>query len=729
VEPAPPTVSTIPFRKESSFRAGRLGDSRAFWAEQILPGFDEQRGKEVLQWLASGVDVVKYFIDGVPPAPAEYRNRVPREFEAWTSKQIEEYLASGALRRWSSTQEGGSQRAPKPQVVLPLSIEPEKPRLIVDARYLNQHTQERPFTMETIGCVPALCPPGSTLVSADHKSGFHHVPLSTASQNFFGIFWKGEYYVWTVLVFGYSLSPWIYQTLSDAMCHFVRGKGIPVTSWIDDFLAVGAARPASGDNAAVPPLWPPAEAAGHRAAYLLFGAMHLAGYWVSLSKSVLAPTRYIRYLGLDVDADRQMFWVPEDKKKKFLALVRSALDEGGMSFGTLEKIAGKAVSMSKAVPAAVLFCRSMFRTISEAVSGGSGRPLPPQHGKQANRHTVPKHMWIPLQEDLRTDLSQWLLLDGTMNGGPWLEPAHESVRVETDASSRRWAGVIYRRDEQLFQAAAEFSPADAVLHINIKEMLAILRCLRAFAHTRGATAMHGKRFDFWVDNKVAVAMFRDGGGRSPELTRRAQELFALQNDFQFTCSFQWWDTKANWAADALTREDPCNDVTLSQWVFAAIYERWGPIGIDWMATPASVRLVPGSRTPLPFISRYHTGAEVAVNVLAQRMDSCIGGVGYCFPPPQMRLAVIEHALRCHSTVIFILPDRRDLWWPILLRGRPEFIRLRELWPNDTGPGGPLFGGQWTTPPTTAATNVVHVGTTRIPDEYLGEWLAVLCRFP
>jgi len=40
------------------------------------------------------------------------------------------------------------------------------------------------------------------LFKIDHKNGYFHVPLDKKSRKCFGVYWKGKYYVLTVLPFG-----------------------------------------------------------------------------------------------------------------------------------------------------------------------------------------------------------------------------------------------------------------------------------------------------------------------------------------------------------------------------------------------------------------------------------------------------------------------------------------------------------------------------------------------
>jgi hypothetical protein len=70
--------------------------------------------------------------------------------------QIAKNLASGAVIRWRDHVDYDPQSNPMPHLVLPLGVEPEKPRLIWDGRFLNLWQREISFTMESLSSVPNL---------------------------------------------------------------------------------------------------------------------------------------------------------------------------------------------------------------------------------------------------------------------------------------------------------------------------------------------------------------------------------------------------------------------------------------------------------------------------------------------------------------------------------------------------------------------------------------------
>ena len=72
----------------------------------------------------------------------------------------------------------------------------------------------------------------------DHKNGYQHVPIHEDSWKFFGVLWKGIYYVFAVLPFGWKSSPFIYHSITEAVAMYCRSLGIPMVVWIDDMLGM-----------------------------------------------------------------------------------------------------------------------------------------------------------------------------------------------------------------------------------------------------------------------------------------------------------------------------------------------------------------------------------------------------------------------------------------------------------------------------------------------------------
>jgi hypothetical protein len=221
------------FLDPAHFVPGSLGKRQAVWAAMMA---GEADAPMVLRWLAEGPSVEDFAVpfrgrfkgvsydgsDALPP-PREFANSpvvYSDQFVGFVRSEIAAGVASGGMRALGRVGE-----VPPPRVVCPLSVEPRKPRLVCDGRYVNLFQQPPSFALDSVHDVARAATPGALLSVWDHKSGYFHVPLAPATQQFFGFEFEGTYYVYTVLPFDWNVAPLVYQTLSRAVSRQLRRWG------------------------------------------------------------------------------------------------------------------------------------------------------------------------------------------------------------------------------------------------------------------------------------------------------------------------------------------------------------------------------------------------------------------------------------------------------------------------------------------------------------------------
>ena len=121
-----------------------------------------------------------------------------------------------------------------PHLVLPLTVEPTKPRLCHDARFLNLWMVDVPFKVDSLVHLPRNVGRESYQTIVDNKSGYDHSLLSEKSPTYFGIQWGGWYFLYNTLPFGWKISPFIYHSTGLVATNFFRSLGIPCFLYIDD---------------------------------------------------------------------------------------------------------------------------------------------------------------------------------------------------------------------------------------------------------------------------------------------------------------------------------------------------------------------------------------------------------------------------------------------------------------------------------------------------------------
>ena len=141
-----------------------------------------------------------------------FENHVPQQFEEFMDTTVKEWVSLGMLKKWDEVRRPGDPFIPT--VVSPLGVEPSKPRALWDGRYVNEFCRDIPFSMDNAARVADVAWGGVYFFKIDHKNGYHHVPIHPDSWNFFGVLWKGIFYVFAVLL------------------------GLPMLIWIDDMMGM-----------------------------------------------------------------------------------------------------------------------------------------------------------------------------------------------------------------------------------------------------------------------------------------------------------------------------------------------------------------------------------------------------------------------------------------------------------------------------------------------------------
>ena len=111
--------------------------------------------------------------DSLLPPPMRLDDaKVCQQFRDFITDTIVDWVNAGVLAVWGRVGEVTS-----PHLVLPLTVEPSKPRLCHDERFLNLWVRDLPFKLDHLPDLPRYVLPGHFQTSFDDKSGYQHVLL------------------------------------------------------------------------------------------------------------------------------------------------------------------------------------------------------------------------------------------------------------------------------------------------------------------------------------------------------------------------------------------------------------------------------------------------------------------------------------------------------------------------------------------------------------------------
>lgn len=602
---------------------------------------------------------------------AVFRNRIPPGFTDFVDSEISSLASLGCIAKWSDVRGPGG--LARPRMIMPLSVEESKPRLIYDARQLNACIRDFPFSMDTVGRVAGVASEDCFMTSLDDKAAFHHILLRPSSWPLFGFSYKGVDYVWRVLPFGFKPSPWVYHTLADAKAGFLRSKGIPALAYLDDSLLCNY-RATHGKAPRVQWL------AAAEATFVAMLVSFFCGAFLSIKKCDFKPTHLQKYLGIWCDSTTATFRVPQDKLDKLHQRLQGALEANTVSFETLRSVAGQAMSMSVAIRPASLYTQAMFAAVAALEKSG-------RHSMDLADHA---------NADLLGEFRWWCRISTTSHEGPWQRARHFAAalrRGASDASSLAWGGVLHAPDGP-FEAGGVFPPHWLTTHINQKEMFALFHLLHQFCGDHPEVLRRAQVL-MDVDSQAVEGAFNRGRSRNRVLHELLIQLFDLQIEYGFMLSLKWVPTAENVIADAISRPSREAIIQLLPAAFRRLWEAMGPFDIDLMACTASAQVSPVTGLSLPFFSRFSCPGSAGRDVLAQNAavmpGTTVPAFGYCFPPPSMAGHVVQHLAECRARAVLVVPDNRPYWFPLvqLASVRSLVIAPRNeagvfQWPCSTG---------------------------------------------
>jgi hypothetical protein len=622
-----PELGGLVFLDPAHFLPGSLSARLPHWREVLKDAAD---GPRLLAWLTDGVTFEEFLVpfDGTfsgcsyscaSPPPRIFRNHpaaTSPDFIDFVRGEVAKGVANGGMRRL-----GRVGAVAPPRVVCPLNVEPKKPRLICDARFANLWQAPPRFAFDKLLDLTRAACDGDLLTVWDHKSGYFHVRLHPDTQQYFGFEFDGSYYVYTVLPFGWSASPLIYQSLSRAVCTYLRRLGLAEFVYLDDSASLAAA------------------AMAIRFAFVKGVLLTALGYFVELRKSHIVPATSQQWLGFVVDLPGKVFRVPEAKLEAFLALVEALLAApAAASVASLRSFTGKCVSLAPAVPGALLYTRGLFDALALADARGDA--------------------YVALSPAALGELALWAELRAWHGTRRWRDERHVRVPMGTDASDPRWSGWFVPPG----RAAADpvlcgdvFSPAEWDLDITTKEMLAGVRTLACMP-----TAIRDCIVVLEGDNQAMVALLVSGkAAKGVSLLAAQRELFRLTLDRNIVVDASWLCSADNVLADHLSRLPITGEGRLRRDLFLAVQAHWGGFTLDAMAGAPNAQC-------RRYVSRFATPAAVAADVFAFPLAS--EAWVYAFPPSSVLGAFLAFFRESRAAGVVILPaDLAAPWWPQVAR--------------------------------------------------------------
>lgn len=627
-------INSLPIRDPNKFVSGQIHNFWDEW-EKII---SESSGERVAMWLKNGIDIFdfispfkgnfrgKHYDSPIPPR--QYFPNAPccHKFVPFICDQLSEYIASGAIKIL-----GKVGHCVPPRIVMPLTVEPSKPRLCHDERFLNLWIKDCPFKLETLRDVHRIVPNNAFMITCDEKSGYSHVRLNQSSQTFFGIQFAGYYLVYTTLPFGWKASAFIYQSIGMIVTSYLRNKSISNTLYIDDRLSVGIGNTKDQSRCDTETLVKDAK----RAAYAMVQILSRLGYTLNTSKSSLEPGTSKQFLGFLIDSVKQAYILPEKKKEAFIELRDHVLKMKLVDLKTLQRLCGKCISMGLAVPGTSLFCREINRAISTC-------------SKNSKK--------VEVAGPLKEEIEHWKFLDSWSGCSAWRPEFHKQVKLYTDSSLYKYGASLIENGNHI--TLSDFWDTDDKRPIHIKEADAVLKSLESLHDY-----LKNSRVDVMTDNMAVLGVWQNQGGKDRGINMVMKDIFKLVVEYNIDLHMAYVPSAEN-PADKPSRSLNYADTMLSPDSWNKVESAYGPHSIDLMSLDSNA-MKSENGCALKHFTPYATPKSDGINIFAQSLAQETNM--YVFPPFGMILPVLCFLREQSISCTFIAPHMypAPTWFPII----------------------------------------------------------------
>ena len=498
-------------------------------------------------------------------------------------------------------------------------------RPILDLRDVNTFIAPKKFRMTSLTTILPLLMSTSWFASIDLTDAYFHIAIRPFSQQFLRFAIGNRSYQFQVLPFGLSTAPRVFTKCMAVVAAHFRTRGIQIHPYIDDWLVVADSF----------------SRLTHHIKYILKTLQDL-GLQINREKSHLIPTRSIKFIGAILDASRTRAFLPRDRALGLRQLAHKLLRQRRVTAYSIQRLLGLMASTTAVTPFARLKMRRLQSWFNSIFN-----PLWPA-----------KRIFFHLPDRVLRSLIWWTHRSNLLAGIPFQLPM-PSMTLTTDASLRGWGAHLFGLSTQ-----GLWSRKEQRNHINLLELLAVYKALRAFE-----TQVSGHHIQVTSDNTTVVFYInKQGGTRSRKLIELTLHIWEWCIHRRITL------TAVHIAGDSNTRADQLSRVTSTahEWqlhpeVLHLLFRKWGTPTLDMFATAQNsvCRL---------FCSRAGKGANSLGDAFTLPWTSRFI---YLFPPIPLITRTLTKITHDNADCLLITPwwPRQD-WFPIVQnRSRGQWLHL------------------------------------------------------
>lgn len=129
----------------------------------------------------------------------------------------------------------------------------------------------------------------------DLANAYRSVMIRPSDRNYFGLAFRGQFYVDNCLCFGSRSAPFIFNRITDSVCHYMRDRGILCFNYLDDIICLSK----DLDSGVSDQLE-------------IIRTLRYLGFYIAWKK-ICSPTRVCVYLGIEIDTENMCLRLPKDR--------------------------------------------------------------------------------------------------------------------------------------------------------------------------------------------------------------------------------------------------------------------------------------------------------------------------------------------------------------------------------------------------------------------------------
>jgi hypothetical protein len=542
----------------------------------------------------------------IPEADMLKNNKSARDNINFVTAEIDKLVDTGILLEVSSV----------PTIVNPLTVAENasgKQRLVLDLRAVNPVIHVPKFTFEDIKVASNFFTKGCYMCSFDLKAGYHHIDISPSFQQYLGLKWFDQCYVFASLPFGLASAGLVFTKVLKELVKIWRAEAIQIVLYLDDGIIIADS---------------PQQAK-------LFAAriksdLESAGFIINPEKSRWVPTQQLQWLGFKLDSANNKFEIPADKLFRLkTSIFKTLLGRKNCSARCLSKVVGKITSMFHAFGSIVYIMTKSCQGWIADMSSWSFR--------------------AEITEACLIELRFWHLHVDNVRRLPLERPLTRFSRlIFSDASDSACGAFIkFHKGSEMIH---HWNPEEKLRSSTWRELRAVDLFLAI--HAKELSGLSVK----WYTDNQAVPRVLYKGSMVGNLQELALSVFTNCILFDVDLSVDWVPRTANEAADELSKTPDPDDWSVQNRIFCMLSSIYGPFTIDCFASNLTHKLP-------RFFSKYWCEGTYGIDAFSY---SWAGEFAWLVPPPYLIAKVLSHCKLCRARGILVAPKWLSApFWPLL----------------------------------------------------------------